>query len=282
MCGANIAQVSKNIIQNRYFKSIFLLSSLGFTTATNAAIVQLDFTTYMDYSCVESSCNNYWDSPIVSEYRFIIDTSTVNNSAYTDAYNNTVTYTEVVNTTVYNQDGTYPIDYTETNATVNQTYSQYDSNGSVVSEMTESGEWFFNYYNTDTTDQDYTGSLPPELAPDGDSTAVIFNSGYMNINWTRANGVDPVFVVYDEASLISLYESMIGNEFRYNESLNSRTCSDVDEWGNCVYPVIGEVFAYSGGTAVLTSVNAVPVPAAVWLFGSGLIGLAGIARRKKA
>ena len=30
------------------------------------------------------------------------------------------------------------------------------------------------------------------------------------------------------------------------------------------------------------SVNSVPVPAAVWLFGSGLIGLAGIARRKKA
>jgi len=26
----------------------------------------------------------------------------------------------------------------------------------------------------------------------------------------------------------------------------------------------------------------VPVPAAVWLFGSGLIGLIGIARRKKA
>ena len=28
--------------------------------------------------------------------------------------------------------------------------------------------------------------------------------------------------------------------------------------------------------------NAVPIPAAVWLFGSGLIGLIGIARRKKA
>jgi len=32
----------------------------------------------------------------------------------------------------------------------------------------------------------------------------------------------------------------------------------------------------------LTNVSAVPVPAAVWLFGSGLIGLAGIALRKKA
>lgn len=33
---------------------------------------------------------------------------------------------------------------------------------------------------------------------------------------------------------------------------------------------------YSGG------VSAVPVPAAVWLFGSGLLGLVGIARRKQA
>lgn len=37
---------------------------------------------------------------------------------------------------------------------------------------------------------------------------------------------------------------------------------------------------YRGVALVQTSV--VPVPAAVWLFGSGLIGLAGIARRKKA
>ena len=31
----------------------------------------------------------------------------------------------------------------------------------------------------------------------------------------------------------------------------------------------------------LTSISSVPVPAAVWLFGSGLIGLVGLARRKK-
>lgn len=35
-------------------------------------------------------------------------------------------------------------------------------------------------------------------------------------------------------------------------------------------------------TLNISPVSAVPVPAAVWLFGSGLIGLAGIARRKKA
>jgi len=40
----------------------------------------------------------------------------------------------------------------------------------------------------------------------------------------------------------------------------------------------------SGGftTEAFVSVAPVPVPAAMWLFGSGLLGLVGIARRKKA
>ena len=36
----------------------------------------------------------------------------------------------------------------------------------------------------------------------------------------------------------------------------------------------------NGGSVVEVDVQIIPVPAAVWLFGSGLIGLAGIARRK--
>jgi hypothetical protein len=38
----------------------------------------------------------------------------------------------------------------------------------------------------------------------------------------------------------------------------------------------------SGNSLTVLSVNPVPVPAAVWLFGSGLIGLIGIVRRKKS
>ena len=37
----------------------------------------------------------------------------------------------------------------------------------------------------------------------------------------------------------------------------------------------------SGNSMYVTSVSAVPVPAAVWLFGSGFLGLIGVARRKK-
>jgi hypothetical protein len=40
-------------------------------------------------------------------------------------------------------------------------------------------------------------------------------------------------------------------------------------------------FGADAGVSGYTDVSAVPVPAAVWLFGSGLIGLIGVARRKK-
>ena len=48
---------------------------------------------------------------------------------------------------------------------------------------------------------------------------------------------------------------------------------------------LGTAFdSFNGGsfTSFDYTVNAVPVPAAVWLFGSGLLGLIGIARRRKA
>ena len=46
--------------------------------------------------------------------------------------------------------------------------------------------------------------------------------------------------------------------------------------GSCIFSQIDGAFAVPGSWSV------VPVPAAVWLFGSGLLGLIGVARRKKS
>jgi len=44
----------------------------------------------------------------------------------------------------------------------------------------------------------------------------------------------------------------------------------------------GTIYSDTSTVFSITRVGEVPLPAAFWLFGSGLIGLAGIARRKKA
>ena len=51
---------------------------------------------------------------------------------------------------------------------------------------------------------------------------------------------------------------------------------------NLLSGYIGSNDIFGFGHALVREVSTVPVPAAAWLFGSGLIGLIGVARRKKA
>lgn len=41
-------------------------------------------------------------------------------------------------------------------------------------------------------------------------------------------------------------------------------------------------FGQSNDASMVINVSAIPVPPAIWLFGSGLVGLIGVARRKLA
>ena len=47
-------------------------------------------------------------------------------------------------------------------------------------------------------------------------------------------------------------------------------------------PGVGDHWAHIGELRAFGTTSSVPVPSAIWLFGSGLIGLIGIAKRKKA
>ena len=68
----------------------------------------------------------------------------------------------------------------------------------------------------------------------------------------------------------------VGGHIKYSSDL-----VDIEtDYANAAFGPDSNARLYSGHYLVQTSV--VPIPAAVWLFGSGLIGLAGVARRKKA
>lgn len=75
--------------------------------------------------------------------------------------------------------------------------------------------------------------------------------------------------------------------FGYTDDSGANWSATAESWTEILPTIWAIEYAYNPGvvkTAFLkvAHVSLVPVPAAVWLFGSGLIGLIGIARRKKA
>lgn len=83
--------------------------------------------------------------------------------------------------------------------------------------------------------------------------------GQIDFAWGGTTGIDVVMVW-----------NVVGNTY---------TSSDWDTNGT---PGAGMIDGPFPGFSANFNMTAVPVPAAVWLFGSGLLGLVGVARRKKA
>jgi len=114
-------------------------------------------------------------------------------------------------------------------------------------------------------------NINDSAAPNGGNTTYSgFTSGsQMNFAFvdTDGDGVEDTFV-----------DNLTLSGSTLNDSLNA-TIVSVDNigtaWGGFVNTPYSEVWSVS------FTDTTVPVPAAVWLFGSGLIGLAGVARRRK-
>jgi hypothetical protein len=101
----------------------------------------------------------------------------------------------------------------------------------------------------------------------------VFNTSG-NFDWSTQGGdSSSLNYIANEANLGAL--SSISKTFSLGPGLYSLVFS-----GNA-YGVTGAATGFLGYQATLTTAP-VPVPAAVYLFGSGLIGLAGLARRRKA
>lgn len=90
-----------------------------------------------------------------------------------------------------------------------------------------------------------------------------------------------VFTAYDMGGNILLTTAITSMQGAYTDPGSYQTIAFSTTNGMSGFSISGS--SIEGNTSIdNVVVSAVPVPAAVWLFGSGLVGLAGIARRKKA
>lgn len=97
---------------------------------------------------------------------------------------------------------------------------------------------------------------------------------------------DVAFNLYTELTLMDDGPgSMLPEPYSINPIIdfsNTATLSDILITDDQGLPINGAtIIAESGFAYPVSNLNAVPVPAAVWLFSSGLLGLIGVTRRKE-
>ena len=118
---------------------------------------------------------------------------------------------------------------------------------------------------------------------DGGATAAHFHSvsstGPIEINLATGDNTDTPSV---PATITNSGIDLVSGSFQGFGTLSTAQITDLLA-GNMYVNIHTEIFP-SGELSgrILEAQAVVPVPAAVWLFGSGLLGLVGMARRKKA
>jgi hypothetical protein len=153
---------------------------------------------------------------------------------------------------------------------------------SITGEVLAGDDGFFpNDFGLDTGDFiTATGFFDDSVLSSGTGT-VSFGSGSGNSMTINVGTV--TFTASDDSGFGSgfpklVFSSNLLQDFDFTAStpttFNSNGLFFDDIGGN-----YGDMFGEWSDTVSLTPV---PVPAALWLFGSGLIGLAGVARRKKS
>ena len=124
--------------------------------------------------------------------------------------------------------------------------------------------------------------------PNTQATNFMDNTGVWSGSTGSVSAVDPDFDYNDEIAAMTTDQIGVGLIFEWNNNpiavLAIFECTGVGTVENpsmCVGvdPVPMDNGVFIGSTI---AVNAVPVPAAAWLMGSGLIGLIGVARKKTA
>ena len=155
----------------------------------------------------------------------------------------------------------------------------------------------FNYLNSTTVNVAFTG-LNGYAFVNGGSVALNVNAASFsvsNIQWTMRDAGDSTSVDQVSAQNVDGFK-------KFNLVFDQPTASkpvtmisftltnESSEWSDSLYSILtgngsgwyaAAHIVPAGSSTTGYAANAVPIPAAVWLLGSGLIGLAGLRRRFK-
>ncbi len=129
----------------------------------------------------------------------------------------------------------------------------------------------------DDANTGFTGTNFLQIAL-GNDTATFAPTIGQNVDYTITNSSDIGFPTNNSATLFGSDLFLLG----MRDTENSNTWFDPDaivcnsQNGTCSVSWTGL------STELIVDIQPVPVPAALWLFGSGLLGLVGLARRKAA
>ncbi len=125
----------------------------------------------------------------------------------------------------------------------------------------------------------FGGAFVPPFNLDPASTAG--DSGSTGLA-TSDSGRASVLQVSDSQPVGDLFSLTFTVLTPVSDGLSDLTVGLLNSGADDINPAVGGAAFTIDPDTVSASIGAVPVPAAIWLFGSGLLGLIGIARSKKA
>ena len=158
------------------------------------------------------------------------------------------------------------------------TGSYFSMTGTAV--LDNSGQLIFNYiFDADYSaagyfDYDYDMTATAILNGTWDGSTLTYTDGSTVYNTCQDFGADLGCGNYDLG--VPIIPDILVDPIVFDLGINGYTTIQTYS-----YNTETDAYDLAGAPTGLTTVSSVPVPAAVWLFGSGLTGLIGVARRKK-
>ena len=160
-------------------------------------------------------------------------------------------------------------------------FSSFTAHASLILQSGESFSSSFNLVSDGQAFKPTDFSWDASILTSFTGSASVSFTAFENADFTQSFFTSEIFgITSGVRSNLGSFDSAF-SDLNGAFTITNNGVNDVDLTDVIISNFAGTALPSNIATVTITP-SAVPVPAAIWLFGSGLIGLAGIARRKKA